>query len=152
VRLTVTQGRIVNQAVLTAGHQFEASFAGVDPVIYLLTDPTFAGHRLCSNSDRVVTSSWHNEGAAKTAEWFTQIRTLTTKEYSPSSTQYELQEGLHPDYWGQLAMRNCLRQLYDGGAVVNYRGGSYWQCNDESSTTNSGLDALGEPLVKLVPR
>jgi hypothetical protein len=151
---------ILNQAVLSAGHQFEALFSPIDPVSYLRTDPTFAGHRLCSKQDRVVTSSWHDQGAAKTAEWFTQIRTVTTDEvikylrlvsYLPFSSPYQIQEGLHPDYWGQLAMRNCLRQLYNNGAVVNLPGGSVWQCNNESGTTKTGLDAEGEPLVKLVP-
>ena len=34
---------------------------------------------------------------------------------------YQLQETLHPNYWGQLALRNCVRQAYNGGAP---RGGT----------------------------
>ena len=37
------------------------------------------------------------------------------------SGPYQLQEASHASYWGQLAMRNCLRLAYNGGAV---RGGS----------------------------
>ena len=28
---------------------------------------------------------------------------------------YQIQEDGHPSYWGQLALRNCLRQAYNGG-------------------------------------
>ena len=45
-----------------------------------------------------------------------QIRTVTT-----ISGPYQLQEDVHPSYWGQLALRNCLRQAYNGGAP---RGGT----------------------------
>ena len=48
---------------------------------------------------------------------------------------YQLQEDLHPSYWGHLALRNCLRQAYNGGAV---RGGA-------CTHTSGGLDSLGEP-------
>jgi hypothetical protein len=51
---------------------------------------------------------------------------------------YQLQEDGHADYWGQLGMRNCLRQAYNGGAV---RGGT--------CTRGTGLDALGEPNMTL---
>ena len=50
-------------------------------------------------------------------EWINQIRTVTTIGSSP----YYIQESLHPNYWGQLALRSCLRQAYDNCAV---RGGS----------------------------
>ena len=29
---------------------------------------------------------------------------------------YQLQEDAHPNYWGQLALRNCMRQAYNAGA------------------------------------
>jgi hypothetical protein len=29
---------------------------------------------------------------------------------------YEAQEAIHPNYWAQLALRNCLRQAYNSGA------------------------------------
>ena len=46
-------------------------------------------------------------GAADKTEWVHQIRTLTTL-FPP----YQLQEDGHPNYWGQLALRNCFRQAY----------------------------------------
>jgi hypothetical protein len=92
------------------------------------------GHRLCENADGLLEeqglASWHSAGAADRSEWVSQIRTTTTL-FGP----YQLQEDAHPSYWGELALRNCVRQAYNGGAP---RGGT---CGH----TTSGLDALGEP-------
>ena len=46
---------------------------------------------------------------------------------------------LHPNYWGQLALRNCVRQAYNGGAP---RGGT---CVRGAN----GLNAHGEPNMIL---
>jgi hypothetical protein len=62
-----------------------------------------------------------------------QIRTSSTI-FGP----YQLQEDLHPSYWGQLAERNCVRQAYNGGAP---RGG---MC-----IHGTGLNANGEPNATL---
>lgn len=95
------------------------------------------GHRLCERSvglleERGLTS-WTQSGAADQTEWVNQIRTLTTL-FGP----YQVQESLHSSYWGQLAMRNCLRQAYNGGQV---RGGV--------CTSVGGLNGLGEPAMSL---
>ena len=63
-----------------------------------------------------------------------QIRTVTTI-FPP----YQLQEDGHPSYWGQLALRNCLRQAYNGGTV---RGG---RC----TRSGNGLTSAGEPVMAL---
>jgi hypothetical protein len=99
--------------------------------------PLTTGHRLCENTvglleERGLTS-WTQPGAADRSEWINQIRTATTL-FGP----YQLQEDVHANYWGQLAMRNCLRQAYNGGAV---RGGT--------CTSAGGVDSLGEPNVTL---
>ena len=73
---------------------------------------------------------------------------LTERTVSPGRRDV-IQEGLHPDYWGQVAMRNCLRQLWNNGGVLNAAVGSYWHCNDTSSSSPSGLDSQNEPLVTL---
>ena len=62
-----------------------------------------------------------------------QIRTLTTL-FPP----YQLQEDGHPNYWGQLALRNCFRQAYNGGAT---RGGT--------CSPGIGLNAFDEPKMSL---
>ena len=92
------------------------------------------GHRLCENTDGLLEeeglASWRSAGAADRSEWVSQIRTATTL-FGP----YQLQEDAHPSYWGQLALRNCLRQAYNGGSP---RTGT---CR----RTTTGLDAQGEP-------
>jgi hypothetical protein len=91
-------------------------------------------HRLCENTDGLLEeqglASWRSPGAADRSEWVSQIRTTTTL-FGP----YQLQEDAHPSYWGQLALRNCVRQAYNGGAP---RGGT-------CSRTTTGLDAQNEP-------
>ena len=52
---------------------------------------------------------------------------------------YELQEDLHPNYWAQLALRNCLTQAYNGGVP---RGGT-------CTISASGLNSAGEPNMSL---
>jgi hypothetical protein len=95
------------------------------------------GHRLCENTVGLLeekgVASWRSPGAVDKSEWVEQIRTLTT-----ILPPYQMQEDGHADYWGQLAMRNCLRQAYNAGAV---RGGS--------CTHGTGLDSLGEPNMTL---
>jgi len=95
------------------------------------------GHRLCENTVGLLEekglTSWQQPGAADQTEWINQIRTVTAI-FPP----YQLQEDVHANYWGQLAMRNCLRQAYGGGAV---HGGN--------CTSTGGLNALGEPNTLL---
>ena len=73
------------------------------------------GHRLCENTVGLLEerniATWRSTGAADNSEWVQQIRTFTTL-FPP----YQLQEDAHPNYWGQLALRNCFRQAYNGGA------------------------------------
>ena len=95
------------------------------------------GHRLCENTVGLLEekglTSWRQAGASDQTEWINQIRTATTL-FGP----YQLQEDVHANYWGQLAMRNCFRQAYNGGAI---RGGT--------CTATGGLDGLGEPGTSL---
>jgi hypothetical protein len=106
---------------------------GMPNVQVLNMEDALAGHKLCENAVGLLEergiSTWRSPGAADNSEWVEQIRTLTTL-FPP----YQLQEDAHPDYWGQLALRNCFRQAYNGGTP---RGGS---CTP--GTTPTGL---GEP-------
>ncbi len=99
---------------------------------------SLVGRRLCENTvgllEEVGLSSWQSPGAVDRTEWVAQIRTTSTV-LGP----YQLQEDGHASYWGQLAMRNCLRQAYNGGAV---RGG---RC----VRVANGLNAQGEPQMGL---
>jgi hypothetical protein len=92
------------------------------------------GHRLCESTVGLLeergVANWTVPGAADQTEWVSQIRTVTTL-----IPPYQLQEDLHPSYWGQLALRNCLRQVY-----LQNRGGA---CRSEG-----GMDG-GEPNMAL---
>ena len=97
------------------------------------------GHRLCENTVGLLEekglTSWTQPAAADQTEWINQIRTVST-----ITGPYQLQEDVHANYWGQLAMRNCLRQAYNNGAP---RSGL---C---APTAGGGKDAQGEPNVTL---
>ncbi len=107
---------------------------------YVLLDDQSAlvGRRLCENTVGLLEekglASWTSPGAADKTEWVSQVRTASTL-FGP----YQLQEDAHPNYWGQLALRNCLRQAYNGGTP---RGGT-------CTIAGPGLDQLGEPLMSL---
>jgi hypothetical protein len=98
----------------------------------------FSGHRLCESSVGLLEErglrDWWDPGAVDQTEWIDQIRTLTTV-----GTDYAVQESLHPDYWGQLALRSCVRQAYDRGRP---RGGT-------CTIAGPGLTARGEPDMAL---
>lgn len=97
-----------------------------------------SGRRLCENTvglyEEVGLTSWRQAGAVDHTEWVNQIRTVSTV-FGP----YSVQESLHPNYWAELAARNCLRQAYNDGAV---RGGSCVR-------SGNGLTTRGEPVMSL---
>jgi hypothetical protein len=104
----------------------------------LLLGSAFNSRRLCESTvglleERGLTS-WRGTGAVDKTEWVNQIRTVTGL-----FGVYEIQEDLHPNYWGQLALRNCLRQAYNAGTP---RGGT-------CTRTGTGLTGSGEPVMTL---
>jgi GDSL-like Lipase/Acylhydrolase family len=111
--------------------------AGMPNVSLLDMTNALLGRRLCENTVGLLEekglASWTSAGAVNKTEWVQQIRTLTTI-FPP----YQLQEDGHPNYWGQLALRNCFRQAYAGG---NAHGG---YCSH-----GTDLNAKGEPNMAL---
>jgi hypothetical protein len=111
---------------------------GLTNTVLLENQNALVGRRLCENTVGLLeekgVATWQSTGAADKTEWVSQIRTVTTI-FGP----YQLQEGAHPNYWGQLALRSCLRQAYNGGAV---RGGT-------CTIAGTGLNALNEPRMNL---
>jgi hypothetical protein len=99
---------------------------------------TFNGRRLSENTVGLLEEEgltyWTDPGAVDKTEWINQIRTTST-----IGSDYYIQESLHPDYWGQLGLRSCLRQAYDGGTA---RGGT-------CTIAGTGMDSLGEPVMTL---
>src|SRR6476620_6215647 len=114
VRNAVTQAGLTNTKILDAQN-------------------ALVGHRLCENTVGLLEekglANWTVAGASDKTEWVNQIRTSSTL-FGP----YQLQEDFHANYWGQLAMRNCVRQAYNGGTP---RGGA--------CTPSTGLNTRGEP-------
>ncbi|MFJ3956533.1 hypothetical protein [Arthrobacter sp. NPDC090010] len=122
----------INGAVANA-----ASQSGLSNVRTLDVSSLFAGRRLCENTVGLLEekglSSWTQSGAADASEWVNQIRTVST-----ANSDYFVQESLHPNYWGQLALRSCVRQAYNQGAPKS------------GSCSRSGTGLLnGEPVVAL---
>jgi hypothetical protein len=78
-------------------------------------------------------SSRRATGAVDRGEWIDQIRTVST-----ATSDYFVQESLHPNYWGELAVRSCLRQAWNGGTP---RSGT-------CTTSGTGL-VDGEPRMTL---
>ena len=111
--------------------------SGVTNYVVLDMEQSMNGHRLCERGvgllEEVGLSTWTDAGAADLTEWVNQIRTVSTV-FGP----YQIQESIHSSYWGQLAMRNCLRQAYGDGTV------SGGVC-----TSVGGVNALGEPEMSL---
>lgn len=106
-------------------------------VAVLDVENAFAGRRLCEIGTGLLPSgsvtSWTSPGAVDVSEWVTQIRTL-----SVLGSPYQLQEGIHPGYWGHLALRACVRKA-SPKALLN---------PPKSSTCTrgpAGLDATKNP-------
>ncbi len=123
----------INNAVKNGAAQ-----TGLTNVKILELQSTFNGRRLCENTVGLLEekgiSTWQSAGAVDNTEWVNQIRTVST-----IGSDYYIQESLHPNYWGELALRNCVRQAYNGGTP---RGGT-------CTRTGNGLTGNGEPAMSL---
>jgi hypothetical protein len=97
---------------LISGSMAAAAARVSAPVLDLST--AFDGRRLCESTVGLLeergVARWTDPGAVDKTEWVNQIRTV-----SALLSGYFVQESLHPNYWGQLALRSCLRQAYNGG-------------------------------------
>jgi len=126
-----------NTVVQTLNDTVKDAVAGMSNVQVLDMVGALYGRRLCENTVGLLeeegVSSWHDTDAVNKTEWVEQIRTLTTL-FPP----YQLQEDGHPNYWGQLALRNCLRQAYAAGSPH----GGY-------CARGTDLNGKGEPKMSL---
>ena len=110
--------------------------AGLSNTRMLHLRPLFYGSRLCGKGARQIQettlSSWRDTGAVDQLEWVNQL-------YLNKPRPWQLQESIHPNYWGQLALRSCLRQAVAGPGT---RSGT---CRN----LGPGLTDRGEPRVAL---
>ena len=123
--------------VETLNASVKNAVAGMSNVQVLDAEGALYGRRLCENTvgtlEEKGVATWQSPGAVDKTEWVHQIRTTSTI-FGP----YQLQEDGHPNYWGQLALRNCFRQAYSGGVP---HGGA--------CARGSGQNAKGEPNMSL---
>lgn len=115
-----------------------AAQTGLTNIKILDFSAALVGRRLCENSvgllEEVGIPSWSSPGAVDRTEWVNQLRTTST-----ILGPYQIQESVHANYWGQLAMRDCMRLAYNGGAP---RSGSCVR-------SANGLNGFGEPNMAL---
>ena len=130
----------VNTALPTINNAVKngAAQTGLSNVKIMELQSTFNGRRLCENTVGLLEekglATWQSAGAVDQTEWIEQIRTVSTV-FGP----YFVQESLHPNYWGEKALRNCVRQAYNGGTP---RGGTCVRAAN-------GLNGSGEPNMTL---
>jgi hypothetical protein len=126
-----------NTVVNTLNNTVKNAVAGMSNVQVLDMVGALYGRRLCEETVGLLeekgVASWQSAGAVDKTEWVQQIRTVSTI-FPP----YQLQEDGHPNYWGQLALRNCFRRAYSGGAPH----GGY-------CSRGTGLNAKAEPNMSL---
>ena len=124
----------INATIVAAAQR-----TGLSDIRLLDVSGLLDGHRLCEKGVGKLyeagLGSWRSTGAADQSEWVENIRTVTA-----FGSPFSIAESLHPDYWGQLALRNCLRSAYGGGVARPGR-----------CAAGSGLDAAGEPNVSFTP-
>jgi hypothetical protein len=115
-----------------------ATQTGLSNIKVLDLQSSLNGRRLCENTVGLLeekgVASWTTPGAVDKTEWVNQLRTTSTI-FGP----YQIQESVHANHWGQMAMRSCMRQAYNGGVP---RGGNCVR-------TANGLNAQGEPNMTL---
>lgn len=99
----------------------------------------FEGRRLCETGTKLVEETANEAEQIAFAERIEMIR-LSTKIYD---TPYNVNEAVHPNYYGQLALRSCLRQAFNDGDA---RSGACLPPADWGV-----VDANGEPTVTFVP-
>jgi hypothetical protein len=115
-----------------------ASQTGLSNIKILDLTQSLYGRRLCENTVGLLEeqgiSSWTATKAVDKTEWVNQLRTTST-----FGSDYQIQESVHANYWGQLAMRNCMRLAWNGGVP---RGGLCVRAQ-------TGKNTLGEPKMAL---
>jgi hypothetical protein len=115
-----------------------ATQTGLTNIKVLDLASSLVGRRLCENTVGLLeeknVASWTSPGAVDKTEWVNQLRTSST-----IGSPYMIQESVHANYWGQLAMRNCMRLSYNGGVP---RGGACVR-------SANGLTSRGEPNMAL---
>jgi len=103
--------KTINQTVENAAKEAAAKYK----VKRLRLESAFNGRRLCEAGLELVSElggkirKFTDRGAVDRTEWINQVRVLKI------AAPFEIQEDFHPNYWGQLALRSCVREAYNFG-------------------------------------
>ncbi len=127
----------VNATVSAAAADATAA-TGKEIVTLDLAD-LFEGRRLCEQGTKLVEETTDDAGLVESAERVDMIRLTSLAPGSP----YNLNEGVHPNQLGQLAIRACLRSAFNDGAA---RSGTCRAPADWGATNSAG-----EPPVVFFP-
>jgi len=101
----------------------------------------YVGSRLCERGAHQIQgtdlATWRERGAVNKLEWVNMV-------YVPPMhpAPWHIKESIHPNYWGQLAMRSCVRQAVAGKGA---HGGMCLQ-------VAPGLSDRDEPRMRLFRR
>ncbi len=133
----------INNTLLAAGREAVGRYPGLK-IVYMDTTNAFRGHELCSKGvyrvnssnveDRKGVKNWRHKDAADKSEWVKEIDLIN---FSGATVE----ESFHPNYWGQMAIRNCWRELHK--AKGGLKGGT--------CTPARGKNKWGEPNMDFVP-
>ena len=121
---------VINGAVADAARRVR----GGPDVVTLDLEQAFAGHRLCESGaaafDETRLRSWRSVGAGDQLEWVNRVYF--------TAAPWQMQESLHPNYWGTLALQDCAAQVVVGG-----------DRRRATCVPTGRLDAAGQPVMRL---
>ncbi len=147
----------INDAVEEAVDSVDEGGAGKYKLKFMDLEKTFVGRRLCEDGQKQVAEgadpefpTWRATApdgtlAVDGTEWFNQIR------FPNLTAPWTVQEDLHPNYWAQLGLRNCLRQAYNGGAVKSGKCAIEAEGLTDPPSPKAPLTWKREPKMKLLP-
>jgi hypothetical protein len=110
-----------------------------------LTD-AFLDRRLCEDDvyhagTLLGALNWTTPNAVNLSEWVQEIRGVLSEGGKIDVPPFDKNESFHPNYWGQLAIRSCIRQAYNNGDPIGGR----------CVRAGNGLTSLLEPRMDVVP-
>lgn len=125
---------------MVSGAVVDAEGAVGKDILTLDVTGAFQGRRLCETGTRLAEETTTQDELRASGERVHQV--IASAQFL--RTPYDSQESLHPNYLGQLALRDCLRQALADGAPVS---GS---CQAPSDWSQVGVD--GGPVMRFTPR
>ncbi|MFE5940742.1 GDSL-type esterase/lipase family protein [Streptomyces sp. NPDC056470] len=99
---------------------------------FLDVSKAFAGHELCNAGAEQVNGA---PEPVETAEW---VNKLHTPQATPSFSVNEVVESFHPNYYGQLALGDCVNMAYNASG-----GSGHWTCTNQAGAGGRNMSIVG---------